>query len=163
MLINVALKKDHAKAYRSAVTLLSMREYSRIDLQKRLIQKGYSMEVVHSVLDELSSQGLQSDMRFVESYIRARLRRGYGIQRILRELEQRGIQRDFMLPFEEQVSQTWQQHILEVWKKKFQGKQPTLLSEKVKQFRFLQYRGFTVDQIQWVWQCGKPIKSVQHS
>lgn len=142
------------KAYQSAIALLSVREYSRSDLQKRLAQKGYSNELIHSVLEELSTQNLQSDARFVENYIRMRKRRGYSIQRIRLELEQRGIERHLMLPFLEEAREDWQQHILDVWEKKFHGKQPTLLADRAKQFRFLQYRGFTIDQIQWVWQRG---------
>lgn len=142
------------KAYQAAITFLSMREYSRNDLQKRLVQKGYSNEIIQSVLDELARQNLQSDVRFVENYIRIRKRRGYSIQRISLELEQKGIRRDLLLPFLDEVQEDWQQHILGVWEKKFRGKQPTLVKEKARQFRFLQYRGFTIDQIQWVWQRG---------
>ncbi len=148
------INNEQNKAYEFAIKLLSMREYAQSDLKNRLVQKGYSDSVAQAILQTLSAQNLQSDVRFVESYVRMRKRRGYSIRRIRLELEQRGIDQHLMLPLLEKAQEGWQQHILEVWQKKFKCQKPALLAEKARQMRFLQYRGFTIEQIQWVWQCG---------
>src|SRR6056297_671905 len=78
-------------ARRSAMDLLARREHSRFELQRKLLRR-YAREVVLPTVDRLAEEGLQSDARFAESYVRQRGERGYGPLRIQRELQERGVE-----------------------------------------------------------------------
>jgi regulatory protein len=140
------------KAYNFAIYLLSKREYSQFELQQRFLQKGYSPKDIKLILELLVEQNLQSDQRFAEQYIRSRKNKGFGKRRIAFELEQKRINHNLIQALLAEPEEVWQAHIFRVWKKKFSGEKPETLSEKARQTRFLQYRGFSNSQIQWLWQ-----------
>ncbi len=74
-----------------AVRLLAQREHSSAELARKLRGKGLNEGLVAQIIDELQDRDLQSDERFVESFLRGRIRKGYGPLRIRQELSQRGI------------------------------------------------------------------------
>lgn len=77
------------KAFDSALRLLSRREYSAMELCDKLKQKGFNLKDVQNALNECKRLGYQSDERYVESYIRARIHQGYGRLKIRQELKTR--------------------------------------------------------------------------
>lgn len=130
-----------------AMKLLAQREHSRYELQSKLLIRRYDREAVEKILDELSLDNLQSDVRFARSYTRMKMQRGFGPIRIRQELHDRGIDDDLI---EECLSislDEWMQEIIKVRRKKFGDDAPHDYEECAKQMRFLQYRGFTTEQI----------------
>ncbi|MBI3576383.1 MAG: regulatory protein RecX [Gammaproteobacteria bacterium] len=96
----------------------------------------------------LEAERLLSDDRFVEMLIRARRRRGYGPVRIRGELREKGVINEVIDRWLDVGSHDWVEEVKRVCRRKYGGKLPKSLSERAKQARFLQYRGFTFDQIQ---------------
>ncbi|MBY6205760.1 regulatory protein RecX [Halomonas denitrificans] len=84
---------DEVALREAAVRLLARREHSRRELVRKLVQKGWPDDAVQPVVDALESDGLQSDQRFAESFVRQRVGKGYGPLRIRAELAERGIDR----------------------------------------------------------------------
>ncbi len=123
--------------------LLARREHSRLELYNKLLQRDFEPELVDPVLDLLIDENLLSDSRFTENFIRYRLTKGQGPVRIRQELRQRGIEQVELTTDEQQ----WLQLAAEVRSKRFGDDMPNTLKDKAKQSRFLQYRGFTADQI----------------
>jgi regulatory protein len=77
-----------------AVTALSRRSLTVIELRKRLEPRAARPEDVHEVVTRLKDLGYLDDARLAESY--ARFRRDYeglGRLRVLRDLERRGVAR----------------------------------------------------------------------
>lgn len=74
-----------------AVGLLARREHSRLELARKLADRGFSTDEVEPVLERLVDEGWQSDQRYAESLIRARSARRYGPDRIANELAQQGV------------------------------------------------------------------------
>ena len=95
----------------------------------------------------LAAEGSVSDERFIEALLHVRRVRGYGPLYIRRELEEKGIDRPLVERWLDTGSRDWSEDAKRVSKKKFGGKQPTSLAERAQQTRFLQYRGFTHEQI----------------
>jgi len=91
-----------------------------------------------------------SDERFVEALVHARRARGCGPLVIRRELEAKGIDRATVGRWVDPASREWLDDLRRLQKKKFGGKKPATLAERARQTRFLQYRGFTRDQIRIV-------------
>lgn len=127
--------------------LLARREYSRRELMERLHRKhpDESPEVLAEVIDGLAEDGLQSDERFAESYIRLRVSRGQGPRKIAWELLQRGIPDSQSGPLLEEFD--WPSLALEVLIKKFGYTEPQDLREKARMVRFLEQRGFDAQSV----------------
>lgn len=133
----------------TAVRLLAMREYARRELAEKLQQRGYQRDEVETLLDGLEQQGLLSDERFAEGFVRRRRERGLGPRRIRVELEGHGVSEaliEAQLPAENAAE--WLPALRRVHEKKFGQSLPSGQAELAKRTRFLQFRGFTWDQIQ---------------
>lgn len=129
-----------------ALTLLTARDYSRHELSQKLLKRGFTQEDVQTALSDLESAGLLNDANYINNYIQQLYNKGYGPQRIALALKQKGLMQDI-----EQINavtdNAWHENLKKTWQKRFKGVYPTTLKERAKQFRFLQYRGFTQDQI----------------
>ena len=138
----------------AALNLLARREHSRSELENKLILKFKQANteadpdfrvLLQKMLDQLSNLGLQDDARFAEAYVRSRLRRGFGPDRISFELRHKGVSESLAdLVLKDAYSAG---SIYAVWRKKFSC-YPQDLKGRVKQQQFLRYRGFTGEQIQ---------------
>ena len=132
-----------------ALRLLARREHGRRELYVKLTRKGFDPEAVDRVLDALASQGSLSDERYAHAFVRERLARGLGRDRIQAELMQRGVAEALIeAALEEQSDQEDGCERMEaVRRKKFGPEKPVGYKEQARQARFLQYRGFPMDQI----------------
>jgi regulatory protein len=133
--------------HEKALIFLTQREHSRHELEKKLTKFSEDVDILQQVLNALVQQDLLSDARFTEQYIRMRARRGFGPQRIEQELKQRGISSELIEQYLDQGDIDWYEKTQSTWQKKFK-KMPKEYQERMKQMRFLQYRGFTTEQIQ---------------
>ncbi|MBC2655187.1 recombination regulator RecX [Pseudomonas sp. MSSRFD41] len=132
---------------RAAMDLLARREHGRVELTRKLRQRGASPEMIDTALDRLTEEGLLSESRYLESFISYRARSGYGPMRIREELGQRGLQRsDIELALRE-CGIDWQEQLRDVWQRKFAGQLPADARERARQGRFLAYRGYPVEMI----------------
>jgi regulatory protein len=97
------------------------------------------------VLDCLVAEGLQSDARFAENYARQRADKGFGPLRIGLELRQRGVE----VPADGLGDEAsgWAERAARVRSRRFGKGRPGDLRERARQARFLEYRGFTAEQI----------------
>ena len=130
-----------------ALELLARREHSRRELFNKLSKVSSDESLLETLLDKLESRDLLSDRRYCDAYIRYRSGRGIGPQRIAQELALKGVSRSLVLECLEEQSVDWFELAKDVWRKKFRGLLPETPSERAKQQRFLQYRGFEYDHI----------------
>lgn len=139
---------DPSRARLLALQMLARREHSSFELHEKLLNKGCTPELAAQTVERLKTERLVSDARFIEGLIAARRRRGYGPLRVRRELEQKGIPEEAIEQWLDPGGGEWLELLQQVRRKKFGVKQPTSYSERAKQARFLQHRGFSFDQIQ---------------
>lgn len=132
---------------RAAMDLLARREHGRVELARKLRQRGAPQELIDAALDRLVEEGLLSESRYLESFIASRARAGYGPMRIREELVQRGLPRPAIEQSLSKAEIDWGEQLRELWQRKFAGQLPADLREKAKQARFLAYRGFSQEQI----------------
>jgi regulatory protein len=132
---------------RTAMDLLARREHGRVELTRKLRQRGALPEMIDTALDRLTEEGLLSESRYLESFVSYRSRSGYGPLRIREELNQRGLQRtDIELALRESGI-NWQEQLEDTWRRKFSGHLPIDARERAKQGRFLSYRGYSMEMI----------------
>lgn len=129
---------------------LARREHSRSELHDKLLKKGCAEEIAAETVKRLETERLVSDDRFMESLIQARRNRGYGPVRIQKELQDKGVTPEAIKRWLDPAGREWIDDLRRVQRKKFGGRLPKSYTERTRQARFLQYRGFTYDQIQKV-------------
>jgi len=138
------------EAYRVALGLLVRREHSRRELERKLIKRGHYAEAIKQALDLLMAEGALSEDRFTDAYVRMRRDRGYGPLRIRVELHERGIDDNLITHYLSIYKDDWGSCLEQVYQKRFACRQITDIKERARQQRFLQYRGFTHEQIRAV-------------
>ncbi len=148
-------RADSCKVLRKkAMDLLARREHSVGELwcklQSHASGRGKAQNLDASVIDDvlarLQNEGLVSDERFTEAFVRYRSNNGYGPQRIQAELRERGVSEKIVLIYLDFGDSQWFERALSVRNKRFGEDRPKDAKERARQARFLQYRGFTADQ-----------------
>ena len=129
---------------KAAVRLLARREHSRRELWIKLDQRGFDAELIDELLTKLADKGWQSDRRFAESYVRARVERGYGPERIRAELRQRGVEESLADAALAEAEVDWPALARAQLLRHFRTA-PTDFAERLKRYRYLQNRGFAPD------------------
>ncbi len=135
-----------AEVYQHAMLLLARREHARFELAVKLAAKGFEPLHIEPVLNSLEADDFLSDKRFAECYIRSRVNKGYGPYRIRMELQTRQVDDDIINELLHH-GWDWSERIIEVRRKRFGDVPVTDIKMRAKQQRFLQYRGFSSEQI----------------
>lgn len=138
-----------AAVRRAAMDLLARREHGVQELARKLQQRGAGQELVTVELEKLQNEGLLSEQRYLESYIRSRGLSGRGPLRIREELSQRGLSRQDIDNALDEADIDWQVQLQELWQRKF-GEKPVDQKAYARQVRFLLYRGYPMDWVQRV-------------
>ena len=136
------------EARKKAMDYLARREHARGDLARKLETAGFDAEIAADAIGRLAEEGLQSDHRFVESFVQSRINQGKGPVRIHAELGEHGIASGLIDEAIEDADEDWHRLAREIRVKKFGRKLPVDFKDKARQMRFLQYRGFEPDHIQ---------------
>ena len=131
----------------AALRLLAGREHSRSELRRKLMSRAGDPSLLEQVLDALEAQHALSDVRFVEQYIDARRRKGFGPLRIRAELGERGVSGDLVETYLDEQDPVWWEQMRSVAKGKFGATEPVDMKERARRARFLEYRGFAAAQI----------------
>ncbi len=127
-----------------AIALLARREHSQHELRQKLLNKGYPSVEIETVLASLTKEGLQSDERYAEIYVRHRVGMGFGPRRITAELHQRGIAETLIRQYLCQDEAFWWSALSSVCQRKYHTKHNQDFN---KQARFLMQRGFLPQQV----------------
>ena len=135
-----------AAVRRAAMDLLARREHGRMELSRKLRSRGDPPDLIEPALEKLADEGLLSEARYLESFVRMRANAGYGPLRIREELTQRGLLREEIEQALRDSGFDWNEQLREVWLRKF-GELPGDQRERARQGRFLSYRGYPLDSI----------------
>ena len=127
--------------------MLARREHSAFEIRRKLKQKDISEAEIDEAVDRLQHEGLLSDERYAESYIHMRRGKGYGPLRIALELRERGVAESSYAHCLYASDMDWHAVLKAAYDKKYGGKQCEDYREKAKRVRYLQYRGFSLDDI----------------
>ena len=131
-----------------ALRLLSQREHSRLELERKLSAHETEPGTLAKALDELQARGFISEERVIESVVH---RRGakLGTARLKQELQAKGLSGEAVTEALEQLRSTELERAREVWARKF-GESATDPKEKARQIRFMVSRGFAAEVVRKV-------------
>lgn len=124
-----------------ALGYLSRREYSRVELSRKLRPFADPETSLDTLLDALEREGWLSDSRFVESVAHRRAAR-FGVNRIVSELRRHAVADELIEQVGAKLRDTEWTRAKAVWEKKY-GRLPGTAAERGKQARFLAMRGFS--------------------
>ena len=134
-----------------AMDLLARREQSAVELTRKLSARiEIEAEVIEAVIDQLQAEGLQSDFRMAEAYVRYRSQRGHGPKKIRSELLQKGVAGSVINEALASTDTDWTQLARSQLEKRFGawGEARNLdARSKAQRSRFLQQRGFDYEHI----------------
>jgi regulatory protein len=128
-----------------AVRLLARREYSRTELEARLIAKGATRDELTPVLDELAALGYVSNERFARALAEQKAGR-YSQRSIASELKYKGVDADDIGAALATAGVDDASALEALWQRRF-GRPPADNREKARQVRFLRARGFSLSAI----------------
>ncbi|MCP5263484.1 MAG: recombination regulator RecX [Burkholderiaceae bacterium] len=139
-----------------ALRLLSTREHSRTELERKLRRHEVEPGQLCKVLDELQAKGFIDAQRVVESVVHQRAAK-LGVARIRQELQHKGVAGDEAAAALAALQATELARARQVWRKKF-GSRPADAeapeapdaAQRARQMRFLAARGFSGDTIRRV-------------
>lgn len=123
-----------------ALRLLSQREHSRAELERKLKKYEEEQGTLARALDELAAKDFISEARVVQSVLHQRASR-MGAARVRQELLHKGIAPEAVAEAVAGLQGSEFDRALEVWKRRF-GTPPQDASERARQVRFLMARGF---------------------
>ena len=131
-----------------ALRLLSGREHSRAELERKLNRFEEEPGTLKQALDELQAKGFINEERVIESVLHRRAAK-LGTARIRQELQGKGLDPEAISEALMSLQATERERALEVWRKKF-GAPPADALEAARQMRFLASRGFSGEVIRRV-------------
>ncbi|GIT36748.1 MAG: regulatory protein RecX [Gammaproteobacteria bacterium] len=133
---------------KKAMDYLSRREHSRYELYKKISTHNFDKDLINQELDLLIRDGLLSDERFVEAFIHSRKKNGKGPLKISAELQQRGADESLINKYIEEIENSeWLDSAKQVVEKKLGNNQQLDYDNQLKMMKFLNNRGFTIDQV----------------
>ncbi len=138
-----------ARIRHAAMDLLARREHSVLELRQKLSRRFDHDLLIAQTIDRLAADNLQSDQRFTEAFVNSRANQGKGPVRIEQELRQRGVAAELISAWLDPSDTHWRELAVRERCKRFGDQAPRESREKARQMRFLQYRGFSQDQIRW--------------
>ena len=97
--------------------------------------------------NEIMHLHLQSDTRFVESYVNHRVNAGIGPMKIRYELQQKGIDDALADEYIEPLAECWDSMMAEQRERKYGHLLPADHKARMKQARFLQNKGFSPESV----------------
>jgi regulatory protein len=133
-------------ALAAAVTLLAHRDYCSCELTARLTSRGFEPEAVRATIEELHTRRYLDDERYARQFVERGVRRGHGPVRIRHELGELGLKSE-LTEYALAEHGEWSALARQVRAQRFGTKPPATWAEKARQARFLQYRGFSNDDI----------------
>jgi regulatory protein len=141
-------KPDDRDLVSKALAMLSRRDMSRSEFIGKLVSGEYSKDEAEAVADWCASEGFLDETRFAESNAR-RLGLKYGAKRVGAALKQKGVREDVIDASVASLKMTDLCRAQALWQRKFH-EPATDSSERSRQIRYLQSRGFGFDVIKKV-------------
>jgi regulatory protein len=139
-----------AKVLGTATAWLARRDHCAPELAARLERRGFGAALIEQALEALRERGYLDDERYAREFVRVHVGRGQGPLRIRYELVGLGLSTalaESALQQHAEEQGSWGTLARRVRQRRFGEQWPAERSERARQARFLQSRGFSPDHI----------------
>ncbi|MBF0484035.1 MAG: regulatory protein RecX [Candidatus Omnitrophica bacterium] len=90
------MKNDLSSAKNAVYRLLNYRPRSEYELKAKLKEKKFDLSVIDQTIEYFKNTGLVNDEDFAKAWVNSRLNKPFGINRIRRELLDKGIDKEIL-------------------------------------------------------------------
>ena len=125
---------------------LSRREHSEKEIYLKFVNLVSSKDILLEEILKLKEEGLISNQRYAEAYIRSRFHSGFGPVRIKYELEKKGVIKTTIKTAFQETDLDWDDKLKSELKKKYESNDMKNLNIN-KISKFFLYRGFDLEKI----------------
>lgn len=136
----------------AAINMLSRRDHGHYEMRQKLLNKGFELADIDSALQFCSEHHYLDDLRYAKSQVRQHVFKGHGELRIRQELLAKRVPESVIAHAFTEEPQDWFELAKLLAEKKYQGVKSQDAKEYAKQVRFMQYRGFSFEQIQYAFE-----------
>ncbi len=141
----------YPKALNTALRILTGRDHSKSELNRKLKRRGFSPEDIEKAVSECERLDYINDERTARVYINQMIRKGHGLNRIRHEMNKKGLKgqriQNILGEIESDIDETQgAERILQKNIKRFE-RESDLKKRRDKIYRFLYARGFSQDTI----------------
>ncbi|MGP8308370.1 recombination regulator RecX [Vibrio sp. YIC-376] len=133
----------------AAIQLLSRRDHGQYELHQKLALKGYEDADIEAAINFCLDHNYLDDLRYAKSQIRQHVYKGHGERRIRQELAQKRVSESVIEEAMAEEPQDWFELARMAADKKFKAIKAKDQKEYAKQVRFMQYRGYSFEQISY--------------
>lgn len=140
---------DPKKLYNRALYWLSKRDYSIADFQKKLDKVCEQEPMKSALIEQLIDNDWLSESRYINAFIQSKISAGLGQFRIINDLKQHGVKSQDAEVWFEADSTDWFEQAKSTYTRKYGETEVHDHKERAKRFRYMQYRGFSIDQIKY--------------
>lgn len=145
----IELITDRTKLRNRALYWLSKRDYSIKDFRVKLDKVCELTDLKEELVEDFIQKDWLNEQRYMTSFVRSKISAGLGQRRIVMELQQHGIKTSEAELYLEQMEVDWFEQAQATYSRKYGEKPITDYKDKSKRYRFMQYRGFSSEQIQY--------------
>ena len=146
-------EKEQTKLKNYVLWLLSRQEYSKAQIAKKLTSRCEDTGFIEELIAWCEEYGFIDDVRYAESFVRRQINKGLGLMRIKNEAYQKGVNADLVQTIVEELEIDWYLQAQSAYNKKFAYTSSSLdFKEKAKRIRYMSYRGFNHEQIEFAMQ-----------
>lgn len=145
-------QKQKLKNY--VLWLLGRQEYSRKELTQKLKMKDADDDFIEQLLSWCESLGYIDELRYCESFLRRQINKGLGQKRVLAEATNKGVDRAQLMALIEEQEIDWFELAQQTYQRKYGvGDKQLDYKEKAKRVRYMMYRGFGYEEINFAMQA----------
>lgn len=145
-------QKQKLKNY--VLWLLGRQEYSRKELTQKLKMKDADDDFIEQLLSWCESLGYIDEHRYCESFLRRQINKGLGQKRVLAEATNKGVDRAQLMALIEEQEIDWFELAQQTYQRKYGvGEKQLDYKEKAKRVRYMMYRGFGYEEINFAMQA----------
>ncbi len=145
--------KERQKHKNYVLWLLSRQDYSTKQITTKLQSRGVEPEYIQELITYCTEHHFIDDVRFCESFIIRQTNKLLGYQRIKSDAYNKGLDTELVETMINEMEIDWYQLAQSAYNKKFSNNNESLdYKEKAKRMRYLSYRGFNRDQIEFAMQ-----------
>jgi regulatory protein len=137
---------DELAARKAALQYIGRRDYCSYELGAKLKKRGFDADAADTVIASLEDEGILDAYRYIESFMSYQADRGNGPVRISSRLRALGFSTE-VIGRSIETGRDWVADARQVCRRKFGPVLSRIHAERIRQARFLQYRGFTSAQI----------------
>lgn len=142
----------------TALAWLGRQEYYEAKFRQKLKDKEATDEQIELIVEEFTEQNWLSEQRYCNAFVRSRINKGQGKNRIKADAQNKRLDRACLTLALEENDTDWFELALETYNRRYWDKpladsngnnDKAYEKEKAKRMRFMQYRGFTMDQMRY--------------